>query len=139
MSQQSSTPVALTGSDKQIAWAEKIRSEKIGRGGFSAEDLVALSAQTAASWWIDRRDRHGAELVKLARQAVRQSPVSGRCVVQTLDVVDGRATYVVLDNWGHGGAEHGRFTASAKGAKADDAALELAEDRADELNAAWWR
>lgn len=67
---------ALTGSEKQVAWAETIRAEKLGAIQEAIEELQgqcpkakwpevegklvaatdALQAQTAASWWIDHRD-----------------------------------------------------------------------------------
>ena len=80
---------ALTGSDKQVAWATTIRAEQLGKvakmrqefeatgrkqnateavmaeqmGQFDA--LVAkLTAQTAAAWWIDRRTNSAQALLK---------------------------------------------------------------------------
>ena len=61
-----SLPV-LTGSPKQIAWAERIRREQLAAidallaqsairdVGMRDKVLAALRGQTAASWWIDRR------------------------------------------------------------------------------------
>lgn len=78
----------LTGSNKQIAWAETIRAAKLqtiadaiaGRldhmtliGWFGDVDpldpgvaatVPALQAQTSASWWIDRRDRKAVALLE---------------------------------------------------------------------------
>lgn len=92
---------ALTGSDKQVAWAESIRARKLDtldrarRGELSdleriafigyidlsdpaIPDLVdALRGQTSASWWIDRRDRKTELLIEeLARTfpAVQDKP-----------------------------------------------------------------
>ncbi len=68
--------VALQGSDKQIAWARKIRADKISaavaeierrrphvKAGLEqayedqcAAALTALAGQAAARWWIDERD-----------------------------------------------------------------------------------
>lgn len=66
---------ALTGSEKQVAWASKIRSaalselldwlttsikpeqRDIGKACISA----FAQANTDASWWIDRRDNNGLE------------------------------------------------------------------------------
>ena len=42
---------ALTGTPKQIAWAESIRAAAMARRELSPETL----AQTKASWWIDQR------------------------------------------------------------------------------------
>lgn len=67
---------ALTGSDKQVAWAETVRAAKLDAIPAAIEELQgqcpkakwpevegkiiaatdAMQAQTAASWWIDRRD-----------------------------------------------------------------------------------
>ena len=80
---------ALTGSDKQVAWATTIRAEQLGkvakmRQEFEAtgrkqnvtEDVMAaqmgqfdalvakLTAQTAAAWWIDRRTNSAQALLK---------------------------------------------------------------------------
>ena len=83
---------ALTGSDKQVAWATTIRAEQLGkvakmRQEFEAtgrkqnvtEDVMAaqmgqfdalvakLATQTAASWWIDRRSSSAQALLKEAQ------------------------------------------------------------------------
>lgn len=86
---------ALTGSEKQIAWAEKIRSEKLAemrtfidsflvagrKAGHSDATLtsapayVAISAalakieaQTSAAWWIDvARRQYAPQLLKSMR------------------------------------------------------------------------
>ncbi|MFC3163277.1 hypothetical protein [Ciceribacter thiooxidans] len=70
---------ALSGSEKQIAWARQIRVDKIGEvigyfedlrpkvlaGNLEAFDamvsrgLAALVAQGRAGWWIDNKDRSG--------------------------------------------------------------------------------
>jgi hypothetical protein len=80
---------ALVGSDKQVAWATTIRAELLGkvaamRKEFEAagrkqnvtEDVMSaqmgqfdglvakLTAQTAASWWIDRRSNSAQSLLK---------------------------------------------------------------------------
>lgn len=80
---------ALTGSDKQVAWATTIRAEQLAgvaalRKEFQAagrkqnvteavmaeqmgqfDALVAkLTAQTAAAWWIDRRSNSAQSLLK---------------------------------------------------------------------------
>jgi hypothetical protein len=62
---------ALTGSEKQILWAEGIRAQKLAAlddaiSAFPREDradprfplvIAALQQQARASWWIDHRDR----------------------------------------------------------------------------------
>jgi hypothetical protein len=57
---------ALTGTDKQIGWASKIRAAKIQLAaaadsgmGDTRSSLLALSYrdQAAAKWWIDNRER----------------------------------------------------------------------------------
>jgi hypothetical protein len=80
---------ALTGSDKQVAWATTIRAELLGkvatmrkefestgRKQNATEDVMAaqmgqfdalvakLTAQTAAAWWIDRRTNSAQALLK---------------------------------------------------------------------------
>lgn len=42
---------ALTGSEKQIAWAESIRAKLVGK-----PDFVFALQKTSAKWWIDHRD-----------------------------------------------------------------------------------
>jgi hypothetical protein len=68
----------LTGSEKQIAWAETIRMKVIAqaqdainrtattpaRQAQVAPLLAKLKAQTNAAWWIDNRTRSGIELLK---------------------------------------------------------------------------
>jgi len=77
---------ALTGSPKQIAWAEKIRNEKIqyaadsfnllidnevekaiadeeGREAKKAA-IIAVAGHGEAKWWIDNRFRIGEEIAK---------------------------------------------------------------------------
>ena len=76
----------LTGSPKQIAWAEKIRFEKIqkavdnfnlvidneiekfiedeeGREAKKAA-IISVAGHSEAKWWIDNRNRIGEEIVK---------------------------------------------------------------------------
>ena len=75
------SPAALTGSDKQVAWATKIRAGKLqGVRSFldaaaskaadasvaraTADKLIgALAAVDGASWWIDRRDLSDRDLI----------------------------------------------------------------------------
>lgn len=62
--------VALTGSPKQVAWAERIRaaaraeiSAVIGDKTLTAEQQAALDrlyGQSSAGWWIDRSETRGA-------------------------------------------------------------------------------
>lgn len=77
---------SLTGSPKQIAWAEKIRFEKIqsavdnfnllidnevekaiadekGREAKKAA-IISAAGHSEAKWWIDNRNRIGEEIVK---------------------------------------------------------------------------
>ncbi len=71
---------ALTGSEKQIAWAESIRAEKqaelerlVEQAAKSSptpeqrqqfnDAIAAVLAETAASWWIDNRDRTARQIV----------------------------------------------------------------------------
>lgn len=77
---------SLTGSPKQIAWAEKIRFEKIqsavdnfnllidnevekaiadekGREAKKAA-IISVAGHSEAKWWIDNRNRIGEEIVK---------------------------------------------------------------------------
>lgn len=86
------TLVALTGSEKQVAWAEEIRREKLAAlgalkeraiaefirnmaGDATAEDIAdvaadydqsaaRLAAQAVAAWWIDRRGQQPWERTK---------------------------------------------------------------------------
>jgi hypothetical protein len=84
----------LTGTDKQIAWAEKIRAEKLvemrtfidsflvaGRKAGHSDDeltsapayvaitaaLAKIEAQDSASWWIDHRSDYAPTLLKSMR------------------------------------------------------------------------
>lgn len=77
--QQAGLP-ALTGSDKQVAWAESIRAAKLAelaqlrslvetnaaKNPALAEQMLAAidsaATQTTAAWWIDRRD-HSAQTI----------------------------------------------------------------------------
>lgn len=88
---------ALTGSDKQIAWASSIRdtilatlTEQMSRlDALSAEQLEQagqgvgaldktrqvldrVKAETKASWWIDNRDRTGRQAMIAARKELGQ-------------------------------------------------------------------
>lgn len=77
---------ALTGSEKQIAWARTLRAERMGdfskmidqmRGrvkpgaetefeNTAASYMVQLAGQSAAKWWIDGRDLTVQQLVAKA-------------------------------------------------------------------------
>lgn len=70
---------ALTGSQKQIEWAEKIRAKAveiimigIADDGDAITAAVAdlIAAQTKAAWWIDNRDRLNARADGIALHAV---------------------------------------------------------------------
>jgi len=43
---------ALTGSEKQIAWAESLRAKYIGK----AEYTISVNSEASAKWWLDNRD-----------------------------------------------------------------------------------
>lgn len=82
----------LTGSEKQIAWAMRIRSDRRARieeyinsgmdqaerAGVAASVITeqtdapkaAVMAQTSASWWIDRRDRDARSLLLEAQESL---------------------------------------------------------------------
>lgn len=72
---------ALTGSEKQIAWAAKIRvaglmdaREYSALGREPATDAAALAwiaAKKESRWWIDRRDKKGYDLLEEAHAALR--------------------------------------------------------------------
>ncbi|WP_210211003.1 hypothetical protein [Rhodomicrobium lacus] len=77
---------ALAGSDKQVAWARKIRAEKVGEAvkwmdavaakvpeakleayaEQRARALQAFFAKTSASYWIDNKDANGRTLTEAA-------------------------------------------------------------------------
>mgnify|MGYP001826658835 CR=1 FL=1 len=57
--------VALSGTDKQVAWAEGIRQKAIlslidacatGRVRGSVADILNIISNESAKWWIDNRD-----------------------------------------------------------------------------------
>lgn len=67
----------LTGSDKQIAWAETIRAEKatalhgIGLKPEFVEAIIAVvMQQTSAAWWIDHRTATARDLMTLNKDAI---------------------------------------------------------------------
>lgn len=74
---------ALTGSEKQIAWAETLRADRLAAmeamlatyTQAPAELVAAIRTwarqQTAATWWIDHRDLSIANFVREAIVAVR--------------------------------------------------------------------
>lgn len=59
----------LQGSEKQIAWAEKIRAEYIDllRKLFGNPDAVeaVVMLETSAAWWIDNRGNGERDVLKL--------------------------------------------------------------------------
>lgn len=74
---------ALTGSDKQIAWAETIRAKALAaideitaKCGESAKVPEALAivdwvrGQSESRWWIDHRDDGAVYLLRAAREAI---------------------------------------------------------------------
>lgn len=65
---------ALTGSEKQIRWAESIRKEKMAAArewlarhpGEQADKCLAwYGGHASASWWIDHRDERPQRTAKL--------------------------------------------------------------------------
>ena len=47
----------LTGSEKQIAWAEEIRAKLVSKVSKPTEKFFELvNTKTSAKWWIDNRD-----------------------------------------------------------------------------------
>ncbi len=67
----------LTGSDKQIAWAETIRAEKLAAfraAGIKPEMLekviAVVFAETSASAWIDRRNADVRQLMAANRDGL---------------------------------------------------------------------
>ena len=70
----------LTGTPKQIAWAEKIRADIIGKidnmpaqneqyEQIKSQVLATLKSIDSASWWIDRR---GASVGAIVREVVKR-------------------------------------------------------------------
>jgi hypothetical protein len=55
---------ALTGTPKQIAWAEKIRLEAYN--SYANRGFEYIASETSAAWWIDRR--HDYESVIFSRE-----------------------------------------------------------------------
>lgn len=59
----------LVGSDKQVAWAMKLRDYAIARHGFEHVER-ALLVRTEAAWWISNRDGlHDIRVLERAEQA----------------------------------------------------------------------
>lgn len=73
---------ALTGSAKQVEWADKIRAKALA----AAEEQMPtwstkpernpairayLAAQTEAAWWIERRDLTAGDMIKIGRVATK--------------------------------------------------------------------
>lgn len=71
---------ALVGSEKQVAWAEKIRAEKLaglrerfpqmGGDPLGAKVLAAIEAKADARYWIDARSLTAREIVRAAAAEV---------------------------------------------------------------------
>jgi hypothetical protein len=53
----------LTGSEKQIAWAEKIRADKSKMNGFDY-----IKSESSAKWWIEHRDCCEMEIINRMKQ-----------------------------------------------------------------------
>ena len=62
---------ALTGSDKQIAWATKIRADKYNM--FKGTRFDYIKNETSAAWWIDHRDDVESEIYTRSQAAQKQS------------------------------------------------------------------
>jgi len=70
---------ALTGTERQVAWATEIRSERLA--DLVADDiaweedgtevLAAAAHITAAAWWIERRERCTADALAAAARAAK--------------------------------------------------------------------
>jgi hypothetical protein len=56
---------ALTGTPKQIDWANKIRMEKYQM--FASRGFEYISRETSAAWWIDHRNNVEDEIASRAR------------------------------------------------------------------------
>jgi hypothetical protein len=93
---------ALTGSDKQIAWAETIRKQKlttleeliesraltgrIDKDRFSAA-VENLKKKASASWWIEHRDEHIDRLMKAEYDATEKPlPAEDRKIAEEAKV-----------------------------------------------------
>jgi len=69
----------LRGSDKQIAWAESIRANLVGKDGF-----VLVLRNDSAKWWIDNRNelklfgdsRFLTEKLELAKKLVKEGKLA---------------------------------------------------------------
>lgn len=73
---------ALTGTPKQLQWAEKIRAQALADAEAQMPTWSTkpernpairahLAAQTDAAWWIERRDLTAGDLIKIARVATK--------------------------------------------------------------------
>lgn len=70
---------ALTGSDKQVAWAETIRAKALLNAAESLDDVGAevmaiVRAKETARYWIDRRDMFARQtwLAEAVRKRINQ-------------------------------------------------------------------
>lgn len=63
---------SLTGSEKQVAWAHKLRGAYAQFYGKSRPDMVArdVAAHTDASYWIN--NRHGLGITNAHQRAINQ-------------------------------------------------------------------
>lgn len=87
----------LTGSPKQIAWANGIRNRILAEAAHCIEThpdwpnmdkwLSELKKETAARWWIDHRDAHAASLH--GDWALAQEAKILKCVISFINVDNG--------------------------------------------------
>ncbi|MGE5631401.1 MAG: hypothetical protein ACM3TR_09930 [Caulobacteraceae bacterium] len=60
----------LTGTPKQIAWAEKIRADK--HNMFKGRGFTYIANETSAAWWIDHRNDVESEIYNRFQVAQKQ-------------------------------------------------------------------
>lgn len=66
----------LTGSEKQVAWADKIRRERLAAASRNDPEVAKrFVGQTDAKWWIDNR---GANLARIVSPIGSDSPKRAR-------------------------------------------------------------
>lgn len=60
----------LSGSAKQVAWAQTIRDQAVVKLGDRLQDpavLAALAGRTEAGWWIDHRGNPAREVRRVSK------------------------------------------------------------------------
>lgn len=65
---------ALTGTPKQIAWAEKIRAEKYDM--FKGRGFDYIANETSAAWWIDHRNDVESEIYNRSQESRKQNIIN---------------------------------------------------------------